>query len=281
MLLNLAHGGEHIPSRGLLVHPTPEYPHTLDRAGRLALASQLGERPETTLTLHALRTDDAVTLAIGSAPRFEAALVAWTEIAHWPYGYGDPELIARLAAEFGGWGAVCVSNEAADAVAAALEEHQITTDRQTEVFYRLDPNALSDPPDSGPARALAPIDAELLDSTAEELGVREPEKLLAQSSPAGVVIDGRVVALAYNGASSARYGDVAVATLEQYRRRGLAHACARLVSRLVIEAGRTPVWCTGEDNIASRLTARAVGFSEVQRRVNLHAASAPTTTGER
>jgi hypothetical protein len=85
-----------------------------------------------------------------------------------------------------------------------------------------------------------------------------------------VVVDGRVVAVAHNGASSQPYGDISAATLKSHRRLGYANSCAGLVARWVYESDRTPVWCTNDDNVASMRTADAIGFRQIARRQNVY-----------
>ena len=224
----------------------------------------------TAISLHVLRTGDGIAVAIGESAPFEAALVGWNENLGWPQGYGDPSLIVTLLAGYPSWTAVCVTSPDASAVARALAMHTGRRRRQiAELYYELDR-----PPTGGrsPARELDSDDLAALDRSAAELDVADPRALLADCIAAGVVIDDRVVALAHNGASSARYGDVGVATLERFRRRGFAGACGRSVAARVLESGRLPVWCTGEDNIASQRTATAIGFREVGRRVSVFSA---------
>jgi hypothetical protein len=241
---------------------------TLDEAGRAALAAELGEAPEATISLHALLTGDGIARAIGDRAPFPAALVAWTDTYDWPFGYGDPRLIVELLMGHDPWQAVCVRRRDADAVAAAIEERTgVAPRRAGELFYRLD--RPPEPRHASPARGLGPDDLHLLAPTAAALEVGDPRLLLERRIAAGVVVDDRVVALASNHASSGLYGDIAIATLEDHRRRGYASACASLVAQRVFAAGRYPVWCTGEENIASQRTAAALGFREVERRVNV------------
>ena len=242
----------------------------LDTDGREALASQLGERPETAISLHVLRTGDGIALAIGETTPFAAALVGWSDNLGWPQGYGDPSLIVALLASYPSWTAVCVASPDGGAVASARAEHTGRPSRQiAEVYYELDR-----PPtgDHSAARVLDSGDLAVLDPSAAELDIADPRALLRNCIAAGVVLDDRVVALAHNGANSTRYGDVGVATLERYRRRGFASACGRLVAARVLESDRVPVWCTGDDNTASERTATAIGFREVSRRVSVFSA---------
>ena len=243
-------------------------PGPLDEAGRLALASQLGERPETTISLHALYSGEGAAHVIGEQAPFRAALVTWSSLPDWPHGYGEPDLMVDLLASRPSWGAVCVVDADAAVIARTLAKR---TGRPSsclgERFYVLDKP--TDLPGESPARELGPDDLELLEPTAAELDIADPRRLLEGRIVAGVVDDRRVVAAAHNGASSRRFGDVGVATIEGHRRRGYGSACARLVAQRVIDSGRTPVWCTNDDNVASQETAASIGFRQVARRQNV------------
>ena len=62
------------------------------------------------------------------------------------------------------------------------------------------------------------------------------------------------------------HADIGVATLEGWCGRNFASAAAALVAQQVQATGRTPVWSTGEDNLASQRVAQKLGFAEVGRR---------------
>jgi hypothetical protein len=247
----------------------------LDEGGRRALASQLGERPEATISLHALYTGEGVAYAIGKRSRFRAALITWTELPDWPHGYGDPRLIVDLLTGQAAWSAVCVASEGAATVASGLAERMgRPSSRLAERFYILDePPAMHG---DSPARKLGPSDLKMLAPTAGRLDITDPRRLLERRLTTGVVVDGRVVAVAHNGASSCRYGDIDVATLKSHRRSGYASACARLVAGWVFESGRRPVWCTNDDNVASKRTADAIGFRQVALRQNVFLQGPPS-----
>jgi GNAT acetyltransferase len=205
---------------------------------------------------------------MGDEPPFDAALVSWEASPEWAHGYGDPNGIAELLLGHPAWITVCVASSDAPVVAGHVAERTGLEPRRGREFF----SQLDDPPpraDRPPARVLGPADLPLLVPTAHALSIDDPERVLRECIAAGVVRDDRVVALAHNGASSPRYGDIGVATVAEHRRRGFAAACAGVVARRIFESGRRPVWCTGEDNVASRRTASAVGFRHVESRVNV------------
>ena len=74
------------------------------------------------------------------------------------------------------------------------------------------------------------------------------------------------LAIAFTSARTARHADIGVATLEPWRGRGFATAAASLVAGAIQADGQTPVWSTGEGNLASLRVAAKIGFVEVGRR---------------
>ena len=102
------------------------------------------------------------------------------------------------------------------------------------------------------------------------VGFATVEDLLTDGAAAGVVVEGKLVALAHTNAMTARYGDIGVATDEAWRGRGFASASTCLVARRIQERGRTPVWSAGEGNAASLRVAAKLGFVEVSRRLFLN-----------
>ena len=85
--------------------------------------------------------------------------------------------------------------------------------------------------------------------------------MLTEGVAAAAIVDDGIVAIAFTSARSRDYADVAVATLEPWRNRGFAAAAAALVAGKIQEAGQTPVWSTGEDNLASLRVAEKLGFT--------------------
>jgi hypothetical protein len=74
-------------------------------------------------------------------------------------------------------------------------------------------------------------------------------------------------AFAYASWTTEGWFDLAVDTLEPFRRRGLAEAAVRELMILQGAAGRRPVWGAVHSNVASRHLALKLGFREVDRLV--------------
>jgi len=93
---------------------------------------------------------------------------------------------------------------------------------------------------------------------------RTYEELLTDGAVAGAIVDERLVAVAVLNASSPKYADIGVHTLEPFRGRGLSAAAASLVAAEVKARGLVPVWSTGSHNLASQRVAEKVGFRPVE-----------------
>lgn len=90
-----------------------------------------------------------------------------------------------------------------------------------------------------------------------------PAQLLAQGQVAAAFIDGELAAVATTLAYTNRYCELGVATRPEFQGRGLALACARLLSRAQYEDyGRLPCWRTHTGNIGSWKTALRLGLEE-------------------
>ncbi len=82
---------------------------------------------------------------------------------------------------------------------------------------------------------------------------------------AGVWADGRPVSFCYPVWQTESWWDVAIETLEGYRRKGLAGRAARTLIRHMRRIGRAPVWGALDTNAASRALAGRLGFREAAR----------------
>ncbi len=232
---------------------------------RETLADALGDTPETVISVHALRRGFCRAHASEAA-----AIVQWDEQTGEPMGFGDDAAaLWDLLQSVDGWYCVEVTTACAAALGSLIAAE---TGRRVryygDIYYTLTvPTA---PLHDDTVRLLTEADLPLLDAAPREIqgaGIGGTRALLEEGIVAGAIVDGALVAIAHTSALTPRHADIGVATLEGWRGRGFASAAAALVTRQVQATGRTPVWSTGEDNVASQRVAEKLGFVEVARRV--------------
>ena len=194
----------------------------------------------------------------------------WDEQPGEPVGFGDDATaLWDLLQSVDGW--FCV--EVMPACAAALGPLiAAQTGRRVryygDIYYALAIPAAPIRDDA--VRLLTVADLSLLDAAPREIqgaGFGGTRALLEEGVVAGAIVDGALVAIAHTSALTPRHADIGVATLGGWRGRGFATAAAALVAERVQARGRTPVWSTGEDNVASQRVAQKLGFAEVGRRM--------------
>lgn len=78
-------------------------------------------------------------------------------------------------------------------------------------------------------------------------------------------VEERAVAFCYAGSATETLWDVSIETLAEFRRSGLATACARRAIRSLAREGRSPVWGAVESNLPSLRLAVKLGFHPVDR----------------
>ena len=88
--------------------------------------------------------------------------------------------------------------------------------------------------------------------------------LLAGRMARGVIVDGRVAALAVPFYIGTSYEDIGVVTEPEHRRRGLSTACAAALVADIRARGRVPSWTTSTDNVGSLGVAARLGFRHVR-----------------
>lgn len=147
------------------------------------------------------------------------------------------------------------------------------------VVYRLPPGRGVAAPNHPDVRALTPADAEAVAGLSEEIGWVSktwggPIGLARYGHAYGAFVDDRLVALVGTFFQGLRHEDAVVATEPEFRRKGLATACAQAWCADVIRRGRIPSWTTAPDNEGSWRTAQRVGFELVRRDV-LHVIGVP------
>ncbi|TQM14347.1 GNAT acetyltransferase-like protein [Pseudonocardia kunmingensis] len=84
--------------------------------------------------------------------------------------------------------------------------------------------------------------------------------LLAAGVARGVVVEGRVAALAVPFYVGGTYEDIGVVTEPAHRRRGLSTACAAALVADIRARGHVPTWTTSPDNTGSLAVAARLGF---------------------
>ncbi len=157
---------------------------------------------------------------------------------------------------------VLVPPDAAPGVAAALQGWA-----QREVVLHRFAGALpaSPVPPAGSEVRLFPdgsaaggVDlAHLPGELAHEMGL----DYVASRPLAAAFADGRAVAFCYAPFVTEALWDVAVETLEPYRRRGLAAACFAALASHLATGGRRPVWGAMASNVPSMRLAARLGFT--------------------
>jgi GNAT superfamily N-acetyltransferase len=147
-------------------------------------------------------------------------------------------------------------------------------------------SVLDGPPLPGPAlrpgqrvRRLGPADAAALAGLDAETAWISgtwggPSGLAASGMGWGVLVDGRLAAVACPFFVGESHEDLGVVTEAGHRGRGLSTACAAEVCHDVRRRGRTPTWTTSPDNLASLRVAAKLGFT-LARRDRLHVVGRP------
>jgi RimJ/RimL family protein N-acetyltransferase len=241
----------------------------LSPAERALLAEALGDSPESTISVHFLARGLGHGYVVGRPDSFAAAIVQEIADPREPVGFGsDAGAMWSILRDLPGWECVCVPSEVAPALGRLVEAERGRPVRYYgDVYHRLERPAATFAHEA--VRRLGPEDAALLDAAPAELRPRSwgsSERLLEEGIAAAGIVAGAVVAIAFTSARTAAHADIGVTTLEPWRGRGLATAAASLVAAAIQAAGQTPVWSTGEGNLASLRVAEKVGFVELGRR---------------
>jgi RimJ/RimL family protein N-acetyltransferase len=131
------------------------------------------------------------------------------------------------------------------------------------------PDSAPTPPPHPGVRLLTPDDVPALASlSADSSWIAKTwgdvEGMLAAGVARGVVVDGRIAAIALPFYVGGTYEDIGVVTEPGHRRKGLSTACAGAVIADIRARGHVPTWCTSPDNLASRGVAAKLGFAHVR-----------------
>ncbi len=249
-----------MPSTGCLPLPQSAY---------AVLADALGDTPETVQAVHRLRDGRCRAWVTGDPAHFSAAIIQTDDMPGEPMGFGDDaSALWNLLQGVSGWWCVEVSNPVASALAGLFAAQRGTSPRlYGDVFHILTTPAPEIP--NAVVRLLTLADLTLYESSPEELhsaAFGSLRDLLTHGIVAGAVVGGQLVAMAHTSALTPRHGEIGVATLPDYRGRGLSTTSSALVACAIQAGGRVPVWSCGEDNHASLRVAAKLGFVEVSRR---------------
>jgi GNAT superfamily N-acetyltransferase len=116
----------------------------------------------------------------------------------------------------------------------------------------------------GMVRPLKPSDVAAIEEMPPDL---KQELLLAVSRTRlfATIADGRPVSFCYQGWTTETLWDIAIDSLEPYRRRGFAALVVTHLIRLLAKEGLRPVWGAEERNVPSMGLARKLGFRPVDR----------------
>jgi RimJ/RimL family protein N-acetyltransferase len=246
--------------------------NALDARGRLLLATAIGETPETVMDVHRLRRGLCHAIVAGAPERPRAAIVQPHDLPTEPTAYGDdPALIWALLRELTGWSCVNTTLEMGTPLARLIEAGTGQfCQLYGEIYYALERPVALWP--HAAVRRLTLADVPLMEAATRALNMDgwrygSAAALIADGFAAGAVVDGELVTVAFTAARGDRYADVGIVTREDWRLRGLSTAAAALVCSDVQQAGQTPVWSTGWDNVASQRVAAKLGFAEVSGRV--------------
>jgi GNAT superfamily N-acetyltransferase len=236
-----------------------------------ALADTLGDSPKTVISAHLLRRLQCSAHAVGPLAHPDAAVIRPIRLADELSAHGENATsIWRVLEHLSGWTCVNVDRSVAPRLGAIIESELRRPVRYLDDIY-FTPGGRAAPASHPAVRTLEVGDASLLSESAPELteialGFGTFEGLLAEGVAAGAIVEGRIVSLACTTAQTPRHADLGVATLEDWRGRGLATACAAQAAAGILRAGRTPVWSAGESNRASLRVAEKLGFAKVGRR---------------
>lgn len=230
-----------------------------------AVADAMDDSPFTVISTYLLRHKLCRAYIAGAMPHFDALLIHHKDDPREPTSFGDDaDAIGQLLQRVEGWSCIETSQALAPALGRLIERALGVAMRYLDDLH----HTLTQP---APAMThprvrllgLDDIPAILLAHPNEDIA--QLEWRLRHGAMAGAIVNDQLVAIAQTYALSTRYCDIGVHTHESHRRQGYSTASTALVAREVQRRGLTPVWSTGEHNLASRRVAAKLGFREVGR----------------
>lgn len=237
-----------------------------------AISEWLGDSATTVISRHFLREGRAEVVCVGSPHDPEAVVIQLAGYPEEPSAFGDADAIASILPMLSGWTSLNVPADAADSLIDPVRHAAGATSVRLldDIYHELTEPVLDvSLPD---VRLLTVDDRDLLRSAPMDLVGDNGDSLVEEMTwghLAGAIRDGQLVSIAHTFARSERHVDIGVATLDPWRRQGLATAAAAQVADAIQRDGRIPVWSCGGYNAASLAIAARLGFREVARRTYL------------
>ncbi len=246
--------------------------HLADWEEQLAIAAKLPEQPDRVASLHMLRRGMAHVWLEREAGEAVTFVVQDRELPEAPFGYGNAPALWRVLQEVPGWQRVSVDTPLARELVRCIELARGVLPRvHGEVYLTLAARPRrSDPPPA--VRRLTRRDADLIrraPPALQGLSFGSLEALLTEGTAAGAIVDGKLVSIAHTSGLTERYEELGAATLEAYRERGFATACASLVVDAIVGRSKIAVWRAGEEDRAALRIAEKLGFARSVRRCHV------------
>lgn len=247
----------------------------IDRVQMFAAARWLGDRPQTVITTHALLTGRCEAWIVGEPDDPRALLIRTHWVPTEPYGFGrDAESLADLLLSIDGWTCINVGGALVETMPGALQRR---TGRSVAQFGDLYGVLLRrEQQFSHPSvRLLNEDDADLLADAPPPVGARQRKTasmILREGVCAAAIVNGRIVSRVHAYPCLPRHAELGAATLQSFRGQGLNTACASMVVDALLARKVTPVWSTGEANLASQRVAAKLGFVRTTARTYLRLA---------
>lgn len=236
-----------------------DHVRVLEGPKRRAAAALVPDEPQFTIAHHVLRAGDGT---VWAAPG--VLVVAWDHLPREVGVFGEAEQVWEALKGIDGWDtALCAARADAEALASTIPRPTRLYDDINYVFR----GPVPDEP-SGDVRLLGSGDEHLLAAMPEIMHLAPDdwiEPLLRDGLVVASFADGTVASRAVVVAFTDRYADIGIHTAEAHHGQGHATAASAALVRLVLACGLTPVWATGEDNIASQRLAARLGFEEIAR----------------
>lgn len=246
--------------------------HLADWEEQLAIAAKLPEQPDRVASIHMIRRGMADIWLERESGEIATLVVQDREFPQMPFGYGSAGALWRVLQSVPGWQCVSVETPLARELARCIEHARgVLPKVHGDVYLTLAARPQRSSPLSG-VRRLTRRDADLIRRAPRALqggSFGSLEALLTEGTAAGAVLDGQLVSIAHTSGVSDRYEELGAATLEAYRERGYATACASLVIESIVGRGRIAVWRSGEEDRAALRVAEKLGFARSVRRCHV------------